>query len=487
MNAYFHFMIDSGFSLGVLSLVYVLFLRKETYFKFNRIYLLASVVFSAIMPFVTIPTFSGEEKASGNISVVLDTIPVYAHTYTDKFSMILSEYGISGVIYLSGTLLFLILFLFRLIALTQLLQKSELKYRTEAISLMESQEINSPFSFFHFIVLPVNCEESPKLNSILTHEKEHVKQNHSLDVLILEMLTVFQWCNPFIWLVRRLVRENHEFLADQAVLNDGYNPNQYKLLLLSQVADGFLITNNFSYSLIKIRIRMITKNKSSRYAIVRIGMGLMIAMGLLVSLHLQASNSKIVSTLRSIPILSEVIYQPAMQNNEALLNEKDIVDEQKSEKGTGNGMEPSEGALRLNKQVPDTAKAITGLQEIVIVGYNPTKADTIRKGEKIYQAVDEMPKFSGGINGLMSFLSRKLKYPSAATLKGIEGTVVLTFVVDKTGSISNIRIVRAIGGGCDEEAIRVVKLMPKWVPGKQNGKAVSVQYTLPLKFSIQKY
>ncbi len=477
MNAYFHFMIDSGFSLGVLSLVYLLFLRKETYFKFNRIYLLASVVFSAIMPFVTIPAFSSGEKANGIFGVVLNTVPVYAHTYTDKFSMTLSEYGISGIIYLSGTFLFLILFVFRLFSLTRLLRKSELKHKTETISLMESRDINSPFSFFHFIVLPANCEESPKLNSILTHEKEHVKQYHSLDVLILEMLTVFQWCNPFIWLVRRMVRENHEFLADSAVLNNGFNPNRYKLLLLSQVADGFLITNNFSYSLIKIRIRMITKNKSSRYAAARIGMGVMIAMGLLVSLHLQASNSKIVSTLEDIPILNKVVPQSAMQNNEAVSNK--LIIGQYLETGTDNETGINESTSVLKQQ------AVSGAKIKVHVVNTKSSAKTQKK-EKPLLVVEQMPQYPGGLSALGTFLGKKLKYPIKATGKGIQGNVILTFVIDRTGTISNIKVIRGIGGGCEEEAIRVVRLMPKWKPGKQKGKAVPVQYTLPIKFSIQK-
>ncbi|MDP4205500.1 MAG: hypothetical protein Q8859_05840, partial [Bacteroidota bacterium] len=136
MNAYFHFILDSGISLGILSLIYILFLRKETYFRFNRVYLLASAAFSLIMPFVRIPVYTGGEKANATLSVVLDTVPVYAHAYTDKFSMILSEYGLSGIIYLSGVLLFLFLFVYRLAALTKLIRKSVLRQRTDTISLV---------------------------------------------------------------------------------------------------------------------------------------------------------------------------------------------------------------------------------------------------------------------------------------------------------------------------------------------------------------
>lgn len=108
------------------------------------------------------------------------------------------------------------------------------------------------------------------------------------------------------------------------------------------------------------------------------------------------------------------------------------------------------------------------------------------KEEKPFLAVEQMPEFPGGMGELGKFLGKKLKYPSTATEMGIEGTVVLTFVVSKTGAISNIKVIRGIGGGCDEEAIRVVKLMPSWKAGRQNGNAVPVQFTLPIKFSITK-
>lgn len=475
MNAYFHFMIDSGFSLGVLSLVYLLFLRKETYFIFNRIYLLTSVVFSVILPFVTIPSFWGGEKVNGTFSVVLNTVPVYAHTYADKFSMILSEYGISGVIYLTGTLLFLMLFVFRFVSLVRLLRKSELKHRTKTISLMESKDINSPFSFFRFIVLPATSEESPKLNSILIHEKEHVKQHHSLDVLILEMLTVIQWCNPFIWLIRRLVRENHEFLADRAVLNNGFNSNRYKLLLLSQIAGGFLITNNFSYSLIKIRIRMITKNKSSRYAVARIGTGVIIAVGLLVSIHLQANNLSAVSTLRNTSISNKVISLPAVRNSGVASNE--LVTGQYLYSDINNETRINESTSILKSQVVEAVKT-----KVHVANVKPSV--NAQKEEKPLLAVEQMPEFPGGMNELSKFLSETLKYPNQAIQKGIHGVVVINFIVGKTGAISNIKVLRSIGGGCDEEAVRVVRLMPKWKPGKQKGKAVPVLFTLPIKFAL---
>jgi periplasmic protein TonB len=101
-----------------------------------------------------------------------------------------------------------------------------------------------------------------------------------------------------------------------------------------------------------------------------------------------------------------------------------------------------------------------------------------------YSVVEDMPEFPGGEEARIKFLSKNLKYPEKAREKSIEGTVYVQFVVEKDGSLTNIKVKRGIGGGCDEECLRVVKLMPKWKPGKQNGKEVRVQYMLPIKFIL---
>jgi Ca-activated chloride channel family protein len=105
---------------------------------------------------------------------------------------------------------------------------------------------------------------------------------------------------------------------------------------------------------------------------------------------------------------------------------------------------------------------------------------------EVFTIVESMPEFPGGESALENFLKNNIFYPKAARENHIQGTVYITFVVEKDGSLSDIKVLRGIGGGCDEEALRVVKLMPKWIPGKQNGKAVKVQYTLAVRFNPDK-
>ena len=117
----------------------------------------------------------------------------------------------------------------------------------------------------------------------------------------------------------------------------------------------------------------------------------------------------------------------------------------------------------------------------------PVKSDEEESAEEaqIFMVVESMPEYPGGEAALYAFLADNIKYPQMAKESGIQGRVFVTFVVEKDGHVTDVRVLRGIGGGCDEEAIRVVKNMPKWTPGKQRGKSVRVQYNLPVKFTLQ--
>ena len=125
-------------------------------------------------------------------------------------------------------------------------------------------------------------------------------------------------------------------------------------------------------------------------------------------------------------------------------------------------------------------------QQEVIEEYVPVEVEEEEVQEQeIFQIVEEMPSYPGGEQKLMEFVAKNIKYPQIARETGIQGRVFVGFVVEPDGSVSNVKVLRGIGGGCDEEAMRVVKSMPKWKPGKQRGKAVRVSYMLPVNFKLQ--
>ncbi|MCF8230976.1 MAG: energy transducer TonB [Bacteroidales bacterium] len=129
---------------------------------------------------------------------------------------------------------------------------------------------------------------------------------------------------------------------------------------------------------------------------------------------------------------------------------------------------------------------VTADEDTEVEEYEPAPMEEEEKKEdKVFVVVEDQPQFPGGEKARKRYLSNNIEYPQLARESGIEGTVYVTFVVEKDGSITDVRVLRGIGGGCDKEAIRVVKEMPKWKPGKQRGKPVRVQFNMPIRFTLQ--
>ena len=141
------------------------------------------------------------------------------------------------------------------------------------------------------------------------------------------------------------------------------------------------------------------------------------------------------------------------------------------------GPEPAKPA-----ETPE-AVAIEKFEEVVVVGYGPKEATP--NNEPTFKVVDEMPKFPGGQEGLMRYLAKNIKYPTMAQQNKEQGKVLVQIVIGKDGNVSNIKILEGASAWLDAEAIRVVRGMPKWEPGKQNGQAVAVEYTFPITFRLQ--
>lgn len=136
-------------------------------------------------------------------------------------------------------------------------------------------------------------------------------------------------------------------------------------------------------------------------------------------------------------------------------------------------------------EVEDEIEIDVEADDETVVEYVPVEEEEEIEEAEIFTVVESMPEFPGGTGELYKYLGNSIKYPPLAKESGIQGRVFVNFVVEPDGSISNVKVLRGIGGGCDEEAVRVVENMPTWKPGKQRGKAVRVSYNLPIKFTLQ--
>lgn len=464
-----NFILESGISLALLSLIYLMFLRKETFFKINRWFLLGSVLFSVVLPVLKLRIFTPKPMMLSEITVtpygnLLEVITVYSRGFSGAVEQAVLSTTVLIYIYLAGVFLFFARFMFRILQLSLIIRKG--KIQTEkGFKLVIIEKETSPFSFLNYVFVSESLMQTKGYDKMVKHELEHVKQGHSLDVIILELLTVFQWFNPFMWMLNRAIRENHEFLADQAVLSDGVSRGEYKSLLLNQFVGGQLvIANNFNYSIIKKRIKMMSKIKSSKIAITKIAFGVLVAAALIVAFACEQKES-----IENVQPEEQVIKVTFQGDKLKIDGTSADVEKLKSMFSKGSGFEV------ITDSLGNTLLAKKENIQIKMVSPN----------DEIFFIVEEMPEFPGGEAALRQYIAGSVKYPDDAVKEGIQGKVYVTFVVSKDGSVANAKIARGVNPSLDTEALRVVNALPKWKPGKQRGKDVNVSYTVPINFVLK--
>jgi hypothetical protein len=259
MNDFVLYLIESGICLVLFYSVYWIFLRKDTFFVINRFYLVSSAALSLIIPFIKITSPIGSRPLLESSVVFREGGSLPAHSL-----------GISDVlllIYFWGVMFFLIRFIFQLLRVLILIKKSRIQ-KYNGLKVVFIDKDCSPFSFFNFIFINKSNISDDDFQRIVAHEMIHIKQYHSIDLLILEWLTIFQWFNPFVWPYKKSLKETHEYLADYAVIAQGCSAAKYQLLIFEQHVGMklFELANNFNQSQIKRRITMMTKSKSKGLA-----------------------------------------------------------------------------------------------------------------------------------------------------------------------------------------------------------------------------
>lgn len=267
MNDFVIYLIESGISLALFYSVYWIFLRKDTFFVINRLYLVSSAAFSIIIPFIhiTSPTFI-------NITSLIGSRPLLESpaVFSEGSSMPAQSLGISDfllLIYIWGVVFFFMRFVYQLLKVLILIRKNGI-HRYNGLKIVFIDKDCSPFSFFNYIFINKSNISGDDFQRIVAHEMIHIKQYHSIDLLILEWLTIFQWFNPFVWPYKKSLKETHEYLADYAVIAQGCSAAKYQLLIFEQHVGVklFELANNFNQSQIKRRITMMTKSKSKGLA-----------------------------------------------------------------------------------------------------------------------------------------------------------------------------------------------------------------------------
>ena len=412
------YLFEASFCWALFFGYYTLWLKKETHFRFNRWYLLVTLIAGAILPLFQF-SMPGAGESSGIVQQFYAEVIVGVRAIESSITEQGNTFSILKAFYLTGIFTSIMVLLTGFFRILLYLKSSVIKQMGDHL-LVRTEIDHAPFSFLNLLFLSTKSTLIPEEeDQIILHELTHIREKHSIDVLLTEVFRILFWFHPIVYLYQRSIRNTHEFLADAAVLETTPKA-RYGRLLLEQSFSGPHLVNHFNKSQLKKRLIMMTRIKSSRLALTKYFL--------------------------AIPIFALCLFLFSFSNADYPI-------------------------------FPDATKTIE---------------------KSTYGEVDEMPRFPGceeregtvkeketcAMNKMITFIGSNLKYPEDARKKGVEGMVVVSFVVAEDGAIKKTSITKSLNDACDKEAMRVVAAMPNWIPGNKDGRPLPVEMKLPFKFKL---
>lgn len=447
-------------SSALLIAFYYLFLEKERSFKFNRSFLLSAVVFSYIVPFIP---YNSPFKSYDNPQLIIGEGSLELNAASVNVAPSFDWMKILFIAYLLVSLFFLIKFIYSFLRL-QFLKGERLIYKNQKILIL--QKNYAPFSFLGTIYLSKNYLVDDQIdNRIFLHEKCHVEEKHSLDILFIEFLKIFSWFNPALFFYKKAMIANHEFLADQYVLQKNYDVKNYQYLILNEIkmAQSFNLTHQFDFNNTKKRFIMMT-SKNSRLA----GMKKVILLPVFAILFASFTKEKEVLIPSTTPEIKKNQNIAFSENNKKAAETIPQFFENSLEK--------------------DIVKIDTIRKEKKIVAENafPTSPPPPPPPAEPRESVDVLPSYPGGINEFRTLVSKNF---DTTVLTGQEGLMKSTiyFTIDENGNVSDF-MSEGENPKFNEEALRSIKLSnqeKKWTPATKDGQNVSYVFKMPLTMVFQ--
>ena len=442
----------------VFYMFYRLMLSRETFHRVNRVVLLLTALASFVLPLCVITLHKTVTLAVRPTVAVGELQAEIAEEATPELWQAVLPY-----IFIIGVVLTLGHTVSSVMKVMLLIRRSERHPQPDGtiVCVTGNAEV-SPFSWMRYIVLNRSDYEAQDA-AILAHERGHIRLRHSWDLLLVDLLTALQWFNPAMWMLRQDLRAIHEYEADGAVLSQGINARQYQYLLISKASGigGYSIANGISHSTLKNRITMMLHKKSNRTSMLKL-IALVPIVGMALVLNAKTETHYVYDEPQK--------QQPVKKGKKAgtiKMNGQDIKVVEQGDIVTMEGevkQNQAEGTFAPNEAVGSFAP---------------------NESEGAFDVVEEMPEFPGGPQAMMDYLMKNVNYPKTAFDAKVQGRVIAQFVVDKEGTIRGAHVVKSVDPALDAEAVRVINSMPKWKPGRQNGKVVNVKYTIPVNFQLQ--
>jgi TonB-dependent SusC/RagA subfamily outer membrane receptor len=541
----FAYAIKSIIYLSLMYIPYMLLLRKESFFRFNRLMLLVIMVLSLVLPLVNIPAISWSGNAishylNPHVEIGIPFVVVDGEIGTAAEKSI-NWWQVAYCIYIIGVIITIAVKSIDLAILNKKIHRGVLwTDRNDGVSIYCHADDTAPFSWFGKIVISNNDYENNS-TEILRHEMGHIKHGHSWDIVLLNIVQIIQWVNPLAWILGISLRDVHEYEADDTVLNSGVNIRQYQTLLIRKAIGigSYSFANGFNHSLLTKRINMMLRKKSNPWMRTK---GLYVIVVACIALSAFATpelNNKVNALVEKPSADKENIsgavptaQKPPLKIDAAKQSDEKRVKNTFDLKGEKNvvviidGKEcPASDVDKLNVNDIKSVSVLKDKEAIAVYGERGKDGVLIittvnaEPNDKAFEVVEVMPQFPGGLSEMMSYVSRSVAYPHDAANMAIEGRVVVSFIVEKDGSLSDVKVVseninsrklkedlksagnekklsedevnraiEAVNKGeqqLRDEAMRVVREMPKWEPGKQKGKPVRVHYNIPISFRLQ--
>ncbi len=495
MTPEFAYLLKVNVAFVLFYAFYRLFFYKDTFFKLRRAILLAFFGLALFYPLLNIQDWVRQQEPIADViymySAMLPeaTAKADAAASVDWYGWLL---GSLGVIYW-GIVAFLCgRFLVQLSSILWLAHTSErvVIHETPVYALRKAA---GPFSFFRMVFLHPESHSDKETDEILTHECTHVSQWHSIDVILSEMMCMACWFNPFVWLLKREVRHNLEYLADNTVIQSGYDSKSYQYHLLGLAHHQSVTTLYNSFNVLHLKNRIMMMNKKRSPGIVRTKYLIFIP---LVGILMLLSNIEAVARL-TVRLANEATVSNAMVTATGILvdetgqpligasvvvkggKERTITDK----KGAFSLEVPANAILRCSYQGRESQEVLAA--DMTNNTHLSLSSKSREMNEQVFTVVEKMPSFPGGDAELLKYIATNIKYPKESQDNGEQGRVICSFIVGRDGSVNNPEVLRGVTPLLNEEAVRVINTMPRWNPGMQRGKAVAVKYTVPITFRLK--
>ena len=439
MGVFLIHILKSSACLALFYLCYRMLLSKETFHRFNRILLLSIIMLSFLLPFIEV-TMQKMPEMTVFFLLLEEAMETYETQHLDVLAETPNRFPWNTLIfsvYVSGTLFFLLRHAWSIGRMLCLLRTCRKEEREDGITLYIHQAKVAPFSWMKLMAI---SEEDLEKHSeaILAHERAHIRNHHSWDLLLAQACVFLQWFNPAAWLLKKELQTIHEYEADEYVIRNGMDASTYLLSMIEKTVGTrlFTIANNFNQSLLAKRVTMLNKGKSRPWA------------------RLKYLYVLPISALAIVAFARSEVSNPFMPSNNQLQY----------------------------------------LNEMVVTGYVPQKTGQADMDEKIKAGtvkretttpMNGIPSYLTGKSEALKFFARNTKYPISALKAKVEGRVLVKFVVERDGSISDIDIYKGVSPDLDAEAIRVLNMMPKWISDKQKGEKEAETFIMPISFRLE--